>query len=84
MVHRTHGKSTSLPFEPRYRVSKSEHGIPPRALESLRKSVDEDGSPESEYALALALAQQDLFGRFELHDLGELGGPEEWAVGPTS
>ena len=27
-----------------------------RALESLRKSVDEDGSPESEFALALALA----------------------------
>jgi hypothetical protein len=24
-----------------------------RALESLRRSVDEDGSPESEYALAL-------------------------------
>ncbi len=27
-----------------------------RALESLRRSVDEDGSPESEFALALALA----------------------------
>ena len=27
-----------------------------RALESLRRSVDEDGSPESEYAIALALA----------------------------
>ena len=27
-----------------------------RALESLRRSVDEDGSPESEFALGLALA----------------------------
>ena len=27
-----------------------------RALESLRRSVDEDGSPESEFAVALALA----------------------------
>ena len=38
-----------------------------RALESLRRSVDEDGSPESEFALPLALALVSRYAPGRVH-----------------
>ena len=45
-----------------------------RALESLRRLVDEDGSPESEFAVALALA---LVGHARARVHGWSGPPPE-------
>ena len=46
-----------------------------RAPESLRKRVDEDGSPESEFAVALALALVSRHARARVH--GWTGPPPE-------
>ena len=52
-LHDGPGSSSSGPYLVRHDRRRDEMR---RALESLRRSVDEDGSPESEFALALALA----------------------------
>ena len=50
-----------------------------RALESLRRSVDEDGSPELEFAVALALALVSRRVTPRVH--GWSGPPETVATG---